>query len=711
MRYIRMFTGITATAVLLLVLNATKVNAELATLEETELVSQNWLAYITHEKGTWSGEINPQIVDVQEIIENDTLLGYYYSVSPKGYVVVPILKELSPVKASSESCQLDVNAEGGFAKLLREMLLDGIRAFIKHYGSLDAAQPTTGEVPFGLEHRAKWDRYTISTEEFSISLSEGKRSSLTETGPLLTTSWHQSNPYYNYCPIGDGGRCVVGCVATAAAQIMKYHNWPPFGVDTVAYYWMGDESCGGSTPGMYLTAHLSDEYDWENIPDHASTTAPQEQKDAVAELNYEVGVAYSMMYGRCGSGAYVFSGQTVFPEYFRYKEPVLRIDRPGRTAQEWYDLAAMEINALRPIAYRITRHAIVLDGCRVADDLNQFHFNYGWHDSHNAWYTVDYLYCPWEGCSNADQMMIYNIVPDKAISFTVDTTVDWLPIEVQFTGSSDLEVDSWTYDFGDGDSAFIQSPTHIFDTPGRFDVTLEIQAGEINRSIERPKLIIAIADTIAAPDVGVAPDSSVEVVIYARNSAPVTEMRIPVVFYGDVNLTLDTFMTEGCRTDYFEIVQQIHLNPGYQATFKLQCTNSASAPELAPGVGPILKLLFSAPAQAVPGQSNPLDLSGYSSFQPMFYGSVIDYQPDINSGTILCASCCTGIRGNVDGDELDEITISDLIYLINYMFNEGPELTCWKEADVNASLEIEISDLIHLVNYMFNEGYPPLSCP
>ncbi len=74
-------------------------------------------------------------------------------------------------------------------------------------------------------------------------------------------------------------------------------------------------------------------------------------------------------------------------------------------------------------------------------------------------------------------------------------------------------------------------------------------------------------------------------------------------------------------------------------------------------------------------------------------------------------TCCTGIRGNVDNDPGDAIDISDLVYLVDYMFTGGPEPECFEEADMNADGAIDISDLVWLVDYMFTGGPAPEDCP
>lgn len=72
---------------------------------------------------------------------------------------------------------------------------------------------------------------------------------------------------------------------------------------------------------------------------------------------------------------------------------------------------------------------------------------------------------------------------------------------------------------------------------------------------------------------------------------------------------------------------------------------------------------------------------------------------------------CVGIRGNIDADANDEIIISDLVYLVDYMFTGGPAPPIFEEADMDATGEIDISDLVLLVDYMFTGGPAPEPCP
>lgn len=64
-----------------------------------------------------------------------------------------------------------------------------------------------------------------SSQAFKIT-TKSQQKTYAAIAPLLTTKWNQFAPYNNLCPEYDGGISLTGCVATAMAQIMNYHQWP-----------------------------------------------------------------------------------------------------------------------------------------------------------------------------------------------------------------------------------------------------------------------------------------------------------------------------------------------------------------------------------------------------------------------------------------------------------------------------------------------------
>jgi len=300
------------------------------------------------------------------------------------------------------------------------------------------------------------------------------------------------------------------------------------------------------------------------------------------------------------------------------------------------------------------------------------------------------------------QGSVYQIV---GVSFYADTTIGWIPFDVNFTASSGLQVDTWTWDFGDGDSAFVQSPSHTYESSGMFTVKVEIDAGGDIRSVEKPNYIIALGDSLIAFDTAGAPGSAVVATIYARNTVPIRCFKIPVEFSGTLNLAFDSFSTVGCRTDYFEYQSYLHYDASNKrVTIKLQSSFSGTSPDLDPGTGEILKLHFKIPQSASEGQTASIELDGYAPFLPEFSGYSLDYEPIPSAATIsLCPE-----HGNLDG--IPGISIADLTYLVDYLFFSGPAPDPLEAGDVDCSGGINVTDLTYLVNYLFGSGPPPCSC-
>ena len=677
--------------------------AEKANIAEMESVCRNWLTHMTYYKGEWGGSPVPEISSVQDLVENDTLLARVFFIRPNGYVVVPVLKELPPVQAYSDENGININDPEGFPALLREVLLHRIRLYVQIYGSLEASQPDTGEVLLDRTQRQEWNRFQTNSDLFKANLSAQKYQPMEQFGPLLTTSWHQGFPYNNYCPAGDGGRTVVGCVATATSQILAYHRWPLQGSGTHTYWWGGDNSCGGSSPGALLTADYSDPYDWDNIVDYCNNPCPPATQNALAELCSEVGVAFNMEYGRCGSGAYTSDAQNVFPTYFRYFNHIQLENRTSYSQTEWSDLIRTEIAANRPIQYRIMSHSIVADGWQEVGKIPQVHMNYGWAEGHTTWYSIDQLYCNWQGCSYLEEFMLTHIEPDRGLFFAVDTSWGQVPIPVNFTGTSTVQPDSWKWAFGDGDSAFVQSPTHLYTRAGRYNVTVQTATGSETKSYTITNCVTALADTMRILDTEGEANTEVVVTISGSNTIPLRRIMIPISYAGPLDLTYDSCSVVGCRTETFDKKNPISDDPtNKRMTFAVYCSSN-SLPDLAPGDGPVLKVYFRLPAYPSQNDSALIEPIEYDMYKPLFAGPALEYIPGLRAG-MVCPSFMCG-----DANSSENVNISDITALINYLYRDGTAPLPVRAADVNNSNSVNIADVTYLINFLYKSG-APLKC-
>jgi hypothetical protein len=66
------------------------------------------------------------------------------------------------------------------------------------------------------------------------------------------------------------------------------------------------------------------------------------------------------------------------------------------------------------------------------------------------------------------------------------------------------------------------------------------------------------------------------------------------------------------------------------------------------------------------------------------------------------------INGDANGDE--DINVSDVVYLITYLFKGGPPPDPLEAGDVNCDQGIDVADVVYLISYLFRFGPPPPDC-
>ena len=214
--------------------------------------------------------------------------------------------------------------------------------------------------------------------------------------PLVQTKWSQGtakgqNCYNYYTP----NNYVSGCVATAMAQIVRYHRYPTAGVGQVS------QTCSVDGASQTCTTRGGDgnggAYDYDLMtlaPNSSSYNSASWQM--IGSLMNDAGVAAKMMYGSGGSGAYVSNTSSGMRNIFGYSTAVygyyLDNKIPGGT------VAAINsnLNGGFPVMLAITAvhngstigHMVVADGWGMAAGSMYHHVNLGWGGSYDAWYNL-----------------------------------------------------------------------------------------------------------------------------------------------------------------------------------------------------------------------------------------------------------------------------------------------------------------------------------
>ena len=224
---------------------------------------------------------------------------------------------------------------------------------------------------------------------------------------LLKTKWGQSTMAYASSEESKGGyadcfnlktpgNCVCGCVATAFAQLMRYHCWP---VEAVEGF---EGKCKVQGKDQKL-AFDGGAFDWVNMPEtilSADETEREAQCEAIGTLTYACGVAVNMMYDDpdgSGSGAFTKDVVPALTEKFGYanakwlaREDYLTNDEATR---EQYVYTSLDAGF--PVIFSIRGptggHAVVGDGYGYSSISGErtpyIHLNMGWTGANDWWYS------------------------------------------------------------------------------------------------------------------------------------------------------------------------------------------------------------------------------------------------------------------------------------------------------------------------------------
>ena len=219
---------------------------------------------------------------------------------------------------------------------------------------------------------------SITAGETHPSWNTPARAPGSQDGILLeTANWGQGEPYNSLTPEFDGQHAPTGCVATAMAIVMKYHNWP-------------------------------EGYNWSEMP-VADVSADNSAE--IARLMKDAGEAVHMDYGPYESGAYTYQIHNALITKFHYFPNIKEIERT-EGASDWEQIIIDQLNEGHPIIYSasgVGSHSFIVDG--YSDNL--FHINWGWDGIANGYYSLNNLQ-PLDYTYDYNHAAIIDITPNHS---------------------------------------------------------------------------------------------------------------------------------------------------------------------------------------------------------------------------------------------------------------------------------------------------------
>lgn len=213
------------------------------------------------------------------------------------------------------------------------------------------------------------------------------RTARADIAPLLTCQWNQTAPYNDLCPTQNYKATYTGCAATAMAQMMYYHQWPPKGKGSITYYW--DE--GGKQLSMDFSATT---FDWSSmLPRYIQGEYTRGKATAVATLMKACGYSSQMNYSTSGSGAHLRNCILALRKYFDYSQDTDYAVANTYTLTEWEDLLYDNLVRYGPVQMEgyneiPAGHSFVTDGYQGD---GYFHFNWGWGGQSDGYFRLTAL--------------------------------------------------------------------------------------------------------------------------------------------------------------------------------------------------------------------------------------------------------------------------------------------------------------------------------
>lgn len=255
------------------------------------------------------------------------------------------------------------------------------------------------------------------------------RATSADVTPLIQTRWNQDDPFNRMCPRDGGKRSVTGCAATAAAQILKYYEWPKeTSKQTISYRTFRKD--------IAVKINLEDySFAWDLMRDeYIPNLYTNAQANAVAKLMFAVGAACETDYASTESSSSLYNCMLAMVKYFGYDKDMCLLTAGHFSAEGWEEMLQREIYERRPVMMgasstnvgKLSGHAFLLDGYQQKGNYVYYHVNWGWGGDGDGYYRIN-NFTPKDEATNdmgmgtftTNQIILINFQPDDGKDNTI----------------------------------------------------------------------------------------------------------------------------------------------------------------------------------------------------------------------------------------------------------------------------------------------------
>lgn len=333
-----------------------------------------------------------------ECCADGDLLYYLVLLDPQGFVIVSAEERIEPIIGFGYTTDAAL-APGG---VLRRLISADMRARLRDCAHTPTATPRAHSLHPACKR--KWqqlrdeDARLESTAPQVDVLLTGSASLRTaemddiRVPPLTRSKWGQKSvcnqrTYNYYTPQG----LPSGCVATAMAQLMLYHQYPLQGIGRHEFAILVNHAedmawtrGGDGQGGPYL---------WSEMVPVPNCSLTDTQRQAMGALCYDAGLSVLTSYEPSASGAYGIDIAQALTDTFLFRSAVTGYNNENNLTSN-ASLTHMinpNLDAGYPVIlgiYGDTGHALIVDGYGYNEETLYHHLNLGFEGTHNVWYNL-----------------------------------------------------------------------------------------------------------------------------------------------------------------------------------------------------------------------------------------------------------------------------------------------------------------------------------
>jgi len=352
--------------------------------KRAEKAAQGWLK----QNKEPMGQLMSEVVVSDETLVDDAgqILCYIINLNPEGFLVISADNEIEPVIAFSSTGYYDGDEKSALTAMLKKDMA----------GRLAVVQQKGHDKNKARKKSLKWQSLTEANEVQSESFDSIQASSATSVSevwvdPFVQSEWNQGNvsgsPCYNYYTPNN---YPTGCVATAMAQVMRYHSYPTTGIGvhgftikingtSYTYYTRGGDGSGGV-------------YNWDQMPYDPQSGVTTTQRQAIGALCYDAGVTVEMAYTSSASSGSLYNADQQLTATFKYTNSIYTQSLTSSGDSRLWNILNANLDAQLPVMLGIDGsvggHAVIADGYGYTGEIMYHHINMGWGGNDNAWYQL-----------------------------------------------------------------------------------------------------------------------------------------------------------------------------------------------------------------------------------------------------------------------------------------------------------------------------------